>query len=678
MSGRYGEPIRLDDVQISALYNGNDLAQRIICTKPKEMFRRGWVLVVKTNDATDNGANAAAQVPTGGESGPAAPGAPLVDPMSGSAAPAMAPPAPGANITDPMGEGPSRPIAAPSPGPVTPAQANKPAPVADQNANADLAVQAEAYASRLALIPRAQEASIFGRAFGGGLMIVGADDGQDMSTPLREDNISTIRYLSWIDRRFVFASTWYATIGPKYGEVETWEIINPFGGQANTRVHETRVVRFDGMPVDFLMRRRLLGWTLSVLQAPYDILRQFDQSFQGLSNLMADMSQAVMKINGLAQLISNDQATLQTRMQMVDMSRSTARMLYIDAENEEFTRQPTPLTGVGEAIQMQMLRVSAAAEMPVSRLFGRQPSGLNATGDADIRQWYDQIAGDQKQVLEPKLLRLYSLIFAAKDGPTGGRVPDLSFVWHKLYEMSELEQSTIRFNMAQADDLYIGNGTLLPSEVAMSRFRNGDLHLDTEIDMDEREKQPTELAPQGNDAIEKQHDQAVKLAAAKPAAPVAGKGPPPARGDAAGERWDSSHNLADAIYSQLLDDYSPEACMWVKSATWKGPVRVPVDRMNFSEQHKWAANNDPVKIQAHAQRIKAGTEKPIILCKVPNSKKLEIIDGHHRALAYQKLGQNARAYVAKVDAASGPWCTMHGKQKEGLLYSDQKQTPDAS
>ena len=162
----------------------------------------------------------------------------------------------------------------------------------------------ETYANKLQLRGKAKEASVFGGLYGGGLLIVGADDGQDMAMPLDETQIRTVRYLSWVDRRFVFASTWYADIGPQFGEVETWEIINPFGGQANTRIHESRVVRFDGAPVDFLMRRRLLGWTLSVLQAPYDAMRQFDMSFQSIANLMSDLSQAVMSVNGLAQMIS--------------------------------------------------------------------------------------------------------------------------------------------------------------------------------------------------------------------------------------------------------------------------------------------------------------------------------------------------------------------------------------
>jgi phage-related protein (TIGR01555 family) len=589
MQGSYQEAFRLSDVELSALYNGNALAKRVIDTVPEEMFRRGWVLVVPQDDekvpgtsGPQDGATALEQ-PLGGESGPAAPGSPLVDPQGvapgpvpdnataqvpnsqlgdkvapdGSGAGAagdtpaattkpttVAPAAGKAGASDPMGEDLSKPPHDQSgSGDATPAgedgsgkeeSGDDETAGDDQGEGARLAAAAEAYGARLSLKPRALEATIFGGLYGGGLLIVGADDGQDMALPLDETKIKTIKYFAWIDRRFAFASSWYSEIGPKYGEVRTWQIVNPFGGQSNTVVHESRCVRFDGAPVDFLMRRRLLGWTLSKLQSSYDTLRQFESSMQGVSNLMADLAQAVMKINGLAQLISSDQATLQTRMAMVDMSRSTARMLYLDAENEEFSREATPMTGVSDALQMQMLCVAAAAEQPIAILFGREPSGLNATGDADFRRFYDKTAGKQKTDLEPKLRRLYTLIFAAKDGPTAGVVPakGIEFVWHKLYEPSELEQSTIRLNMAQADDYYINNATLLPAEVAMSRFRSGDLHLDTEIDTEKRTTAlaSTELAPMGAAKAEAEAEQAKDLAvtsaSAKGEAAVGVKGAP--------------------------------------------------------------------------------------------------------------------------------------------------------
>ena len=555
MYGRFIEPPRLDDPQCVALFNNNDIAQRIATARPNEMFRRGWKLVIPQDPDTDtlkDQSRNPMEQPRGGESGPAAPGSPLVDPLgaspdnatgsaaikginaaspdqldkgqrqpiSGSADPKNNATAnkPSASITasapDPYGEKTAKGVTTP----ITAQSDRKPAPGAPdgvtQDDGADIAKATEVYAGRLGLIARAYEASVWSGVLGGGLIIVGTDDGQDMALPLDEKNIKTIRYLSWMDRRFIFASTWYAEIGPKFGEVETWEIINPFGGSANTRVHESRVIRFDGAAVDFLKRRQLLGWGLSKYQAPYDTMRQFDMSFQSVANLMSDLAQAVMSINGLAQLISNDPQTLQTRMSLVDQSRSSGRMLYIDAENEKFERTATPLTGVADTIHMLMLRMAAAANMPVALLFGREPSGLNATGDADFRRFYDVVAGEIKSDLEPRLRRLYSLILMAKDGPTKGVMPagGVQFIWPKLYEPSEVEQSTIRWNMAQTDAAYVANKILLPEEVAKSRFRNGELHLDTEIDTKLRSEklETAELPPNAADDAKTQQANAEK------------------------------------------------------------------------------------------------------------------------------------------------------------------------
>lgn len=731
MAGSYSEPFRIDDPQLSALFNGNDLAQRIVCDRVIEQFRRGWTLVLPQDDEdwdpedmpTDTGA-AANELPQSFESGPAAPGAPLIDPMGAPpdnasgmpVKPVVAPAASQHSPTDPMGEnvmkaGPAG-NAAPGTNPTPPtsvstpitAKTNKktvqPAKNDSQITRATEAKAVEAYGANLGLRPRFVEASIFGGLYGGGLLIVGADDGRDMATPLQEDEIKTIRYLSWIDRRFIFAATWYAQIGPKYGEVETWEIVNPFGGQSNTRVHETRCIRFDGAPVDFLMRRRLLGWSLSRLQAPYDVMRAFDTSFQSVANLMSDMSQAVMKINGLAQLISNDEKTLNTRMAMVDRSRSTARMLYLDAENEEFKREPTPMTGVADTMQMLMLRVSAAAREPVALLFGREPAGLNATGDADFRRFYDTVHGDQKNDLEPRLRRIYSLICLAKDGPTGGKLPQhgLEFVWHKLYEPSELEQSTIRWNMAQADDKYIQNKTLFPEEVAVSRFRNGDLHLDTEIEiesrasaMDDKDQTPSEEADdKAQDQLDQQqtHDASMQkqaLAAkpafgAKPGAkPATGRTdiaePEPTAGSSLRSsepqtawddaRWDAE---GDDVHSLMSEDYPPEAINWVKKQKWRGPTRISASQVDYSNKKNWHASkkSEYPRVSGFADDIEAGNAvKPIILIQPPKGKAI-IVDGHHRALAYRQAGRNkVIAYVAKVSEQNGPWDETHAMQNSG-------------
>jgi hypothetical protein len=160
---------------------------------------------------------------------------------------------------------------------------------------------------------------------------------------------------------------------------------------------------------------------------------------------------------------------------------------------------------------------------------------LNATGDADFRRFYDVISGKIQADLEPKLRRLYTLILLAKDGPTQGSIPSMGiqFVWPKLYEPSETEQALIRWNMAQADSAYVTASILLPEEVAASRFRNGELHLETEIDMRLRnEKKATaELPPNQADKY-KDAKQAAEDAKNAPQPVAAAKPAPQGRKDA--------------------------------------------------------------------------------------------------------------------------------------------------
>lgn len=364
--------------------------------------------------------------------------------------------------------------------------------IGGQNGNAELALDCEKYAANIRADEMIKKGFIFGRMFGGTLVIIGADDGQDMSKPLNEDKIKSVKYLNLIDRRFLYAHTYYGNpLEPKFGEVETYQVTNAFGDQQQTIVHETRVLRFDGAEVEILKKRQLAGWTLSVLQAPYDTLRQFDTTFQAISNLVVDASQGVFKMQGLMeQIASGELSALQSRMAMVDMSRSSARSILLDADNEDFSRTTTSFAGLPDVVDRFMQRLASAAEMPVTILFGREPAGLNATGEADFEYFYNTVASDQKILLQPILIRLYTLIAKAKDSPCKGVVPEdgIEIIFHPLKEPNDVEKADIYSKMATADSAYVTAQILLPQEVALSRFRGSQFRLETEIDIDARKK----------------------------------------------------------------------------------------------------------------------------------------------------------------------------------------------
>ncbi len=310
-----------------------------------------------------------------------------------------------------------------------------------------------------------QEAFTWGRAFGGALLIIGAEQG-DPATPLDETKVREVRFLNVVDRRFVGVKRWYTdAMRPNYGQAEVYTIANASGGSVD--IHESRVIRFDGPPVDTQKRIELGGWSYSVLQRPYDVMRTFATAFQAAGLLTSDASQAVFTMKGLFEMIaSGEKEKLQTRMQLVDMTRSSGRALLLDSDGERFERVKTDFAGYPEMLDRLCMRLASSVDMPVTILMGTSPGGQNATGESDFRHWYDSIASQQGKELTPKLLRVYQIL-------SQGKLPDLTVEWHALYEPTEQERAQASFTQAQADALYIDKGVVVPEQVAIARFGSG-------------------------------------------------------------------------------------------------------------------------------------------------------------------------------------------------------------
>jgi phage-related protein (TIGR01555 family) len=328
------------------------------------------------------------------------------------------------------------------------------------------------------------------RAFGGAGIFVGAMDGQkDLTKPLDMTRIQTVDFLTSLDARELQATAYYGNpLTKQFGFPEVYRVV-PQTVSTNVAapfmpmVHETRLLRFQGAVVSRRQLRENVGWGDSVFVRVYQVLRDFQVSWDSAAVLVQDFAQAVFKIKGLAELVANDQsAQLSTRMQLIDMSRSVVRAALIDSDGEEFSRVATPVTGLPELLEKFMLRMAAAAQIPVSVLMGQAPAGLNATGDSDMRWFYDRIAAMQERYLKPQVEALARIMFACKTGPTKGEIPDNWTVQFKpLYQLDETQQADVRLKQSTADGNYIDRGVLLPEEVAQSRFGSGTFSTKTTL-----------------------------------------------------------------------------------------------------------------------------------------------------------------------------------------------------
>jgi phage-related protein (TIGR01555 family) len=372
-----------------------------------------------------------------------------------------------------------------------------------------------------------QEAYAMSRALGGSAIYPLINDGsRDLSMPLNLNRLSKIDGYIILEPRELHPIAYYTspTSGRKLGKPMVFEVrplSTPAGQLAlgPIKVHESRLIIFPGVRVSREQPSGMLqGWGDSVLTRPHAVLRDFNLSWSSAGILLHDFSQAVFKMKGLAEVVAmNRDDVVKMRMQAVELSRSVARALLIDSE-EEFERKQTPLSGLPELLDRFATRLSAACEIPVTLLMGQSPAGLQATGDSDIRFFYDSVGRHQKRI-DPQVKYGLMLYLRSIDGPLKGKEPDVwSHEWRNLWEPTDKEQAEARQIQAKTDEIYINAQVLSPEEVAVSRFGGDTYSFETHVDFEARARlEPAADSPAKTEQqIEAEEKVAAQLAA-KPA-----------------------------------------------------------------------------------------------------------------------------------------------------------------
>ena len=281
-----------------------------------------------------------------------------------------------------------------------------------------------------------REAWCWGRLYAAGAVYMGIDDGMDTSEPLDLTRVRSLKFLNVLRRTQLQIETYYDDVqAAKYGEPRSYRVYqiatSPLGGagsaSSGTRtdvvIHESRLILFRGPTTARYPAISGNYWGDSTLQRVYEAQKQCSSSWQSAAHLMTDASQGVLKLQNLIQMLTTGgEALLRKRIQMMDIARSVCRSILVDADKESFERVATSFQGIPDLLDRFMMRVAAAAEMPVTILFGRSPAGMNATGESDTRAWYDTVAAAQRDVLLPRLEQLVRVVMAASDGPTNGVV----------------------------------------------------------------------------------------------------------------------------------------------------------------------------------------------------------------------------------------------------------------
>lgn len=328
------------------------------------------------------------------------------------------------------------------------------------------------------------------RLFGGALMVLIVDDGQELDQPLNIENVRKLEAVHVFDR---YQVDWVSTdlyldpTSKKFGYPQFYKV-TPVYNATPFRIHESRTLRLDGEPLPSRAFYRSHNWGDSVLFSVYTELKHLGTAFHSTANIMEDFIQTILTIDNLGNLLAGGQEDLvRKRLDIIDMGRHVSNTILLDKE-EQFEKKASSVGGIDGIIDRFQMQLSSVTGIPFTFLFGKSPAGLNATGDSDVRIFYDFIKSEQEDRLRPLIEVLIKIIMKSKNGPfNGNELEDWSFEFNPLWQMSEMETADLRHKIAQTDSIYLDRGVVSSEEIAISRFGGSEYSIETNLSNNENQ-----------------------------------------------------------------------------------------------------------------------------------------------------------------------------------------------
>jgi len=254
------------------------------------------------------------------------------------------------------------------------------------------------------------------------------------------------------------------------GNVAPPETFAEFTAQDLLYIHPSRVVRLIGLEYPDL-ERAVDPWGDSVLQPIADALKDAGMVSSSIAVMISEAKLDVIKVPGLTAKMATEDGTnaLVKRFAYANSAKSVINALLLDKE-EEWDRSELQLSTVDRVLQMYLLVCCGAADIPATRMLGREPAGQNATGESDIRNYYDRLASDQTVTITPAMTPLDEVLIRST---FGDRPEGVRYNWRPLWQMTDAEKADIILKKSQA--FQVDNMSGLFDPIALLKARTNQL-----------------------------------------------------------------------------------------------------------------------------------------------------------------------------------------------------------
>jgi phage-related protein (TIGR01555 family) len=282
----------------------------------------------------------------------------------------------------------------------------------------------------------------------GGCVAVLLVRGQNYSTPFKVETVGPGQFagLLVLDRWMVDPSLndLITDIGPHMGLPRFYTVDEAAPALRGQKIHYSRVLRMVGDELPYWQATTENLWGMSVLERPFAIVSQYDAATAGASQMVSKSYLRYFKVEKYRDIMGglggpNAMIGLQNMVATMRMFASNEGISIIDTKDEMVTTQATNFTGMAEILLQLAQQISGAAQIPLIRLLGQSPGGLNSTGDSDVKTYNDGIKRRQQHITVPMTM-IYRCMAQSLGIDVGG---GFHVKFRPLWQMDETQKSEI-------------------------------------------------------------------------------------------------------------------------------------------------------------------------------------------------------------------------------------------
>ena len=258
---------------------------------------------------------------------------------------------------------------------------------------------------------------------------------------------------------------------PDFGLPESYTVNLESESFRTVNLHHSRVLRFVGRELPRTETVRENYWGASEMEHIQEELLKRSAASANIAQLLFQANITTLKMSDLGDLLSagtEEQRRSVLRAMEAENRFRTSFGVQLLSRDDALETHSYSFAGLGEIYEQFMMDMAGAAEIPATKLFGRSPQGMNATGESDLRNYYDMIASLQERQLRPALEKLLPVMAVS----CWGCVPeDLEIVFEPVMTASPTERAELVQKLSM-DVIQAFQAGLLTREEALAELKS--------------------------------------------------------------------------------------------------------------------------------------------------------------------------------------------------------------